>query len=178
MTDVARLGAEGQAAHPGMEPVSARHQPERPRRGPLEGYRDAVRGAGQAGDRVVEDVLDVITGRLVQDAHQVAADDLQVVRVDDAERAVQAGQPLPGGAHVGHSAGPGARRPGRVQDARPPGHLDRRAAQVDGLPAVARRGRPLHHDRGEAEPPQPDGQRLPGHARPRDEHVLVPHEAP
>jgi len=132
---------------------------------------------GQARDGIVEDVLDVIPGGLVQDAHQVTADDLYILRVDDPERAVDAGQPLPGGAHIGHPAGAGARCPGRVQDSRPPGHFDRRPAQVDGLAAVARRGRPLHHDRGEAEPPQPVSQRLPGHAGPRDEHVPVPHRA-
>ena len=153
MTDEPRLRAKGQAAHPGMQPVGARHEMERARRRSLESHRDAVRGVGQARDRVVEDVLHVIPGGLVQDAHQVAADDLDVLRVDDPERAVEAGQPLPGGAHVGHPAGAGARCPGRVQDSRPPGHFDRRPAQVDGLAAVARRGRPLHHDRGEAEPP-------------------------
>ena len=177
MTDEARFRSEGEAAHPGMQPVGAHHEMEGARRRPLEGYRDAVRGVGQARDGIVEDVLDVVAGGLVQDAHQVAADDLEVLRVDDPERAVEAGQPLPGGTYVGHPAGAGARGPGRVQDCRPPGHFDRRPAQVDGLAAVARRGRPFHDDRGEAEPPQPDGQRLPGHACPRDEHVPVPHGA-
>src|SRR5580698_3922293 len=102
-----------------MQPVGARHQAERARRRPLEGHRDAVRGIGQARDRIVEDVLDVIPGRLVQDAHQVAADDLDVFRVDDPERAVEAGQPLPRGAHVGHPARAGPRRRSQIASACP-----------------------------------------------------------
>ena len=166
VVDEARLGAKGQAAHSGMEPVGADHEVERARRRPLEGHRDAVHGVGQARNGIVKDVLDVVPSGLVEDVHQVAADDLHILCVDDPEGGVDAGQPLAGGIHVGHPAGGGARRPGRFQDSRPTGHFDRRPAQVDCLAAAARRRCPLHHDGGEAEPSQPVGQRLPGHAGP------------
>jgi len=70
--------AERQRPHGGMQPIGAHRQVEAARRAPLEGDRDIVVALRDAGDGVVEDILDVIPVGRVEDADQIAAQDLDV----------------------------------------------------------------------------------------------------
>ena len=149
------LRAEGEGPDLGVQPVGADHQIEAARCGPFEGDLHRVRCLGDPGDRIAEQVLGVAAGGLIQDAGQVAAHDLHVGGVDDAEGRVHAGQMLSGGADVRHPAGARARLPQRAQDPSSPGDVDRRAADVDRLAPVARCRCPFDHRRAEAVPGQP-----------------------
>jgi hypothetical protein len=111
-----------------------------------------------------------------EDADQVAAHDLELgdgAAVPAQQAGGHAGQAPVGGVDVGHPAGADMGPPDLVQDAHALGHGARRPAQVDGLPAGARRRRQLHHGGVEAVAAQPVRQRRSGDARAGDEDVPV-----
>ncbi|GIH14800.1 hypothetical protein Raf01_29720 [Rugosimonospora africana] len=157
-----RLVAEDQPAYHRVHPVGADDQVERAPGAVAEPDLHAVRGLGQRGDGVAEDVLDVAAGPVVQDPGQVAAGDLDLpaehvgrqrhdglaVRVDDRL-----------GAHAGL---PG---PYLVQDAHPLQHRHLGAAEVDRAAAVAQRRGLLDHGHAVARAPQPVGERRTGDPR-------------
>ena len=71
----ARLVAEDQAAHVGVQPVRADDEVEAARRPRSNVTSPSV---GDRGDRVAEEVLDVVAGGVVEDLAQVVAHDLDV----------------------------------------------------------------------------------------------------
>ena len=168
-----RAVREGQPADVRVQSVGPDHQVEHPRSGAGEGHVHAVGTLLQAGDRVAEQVLGAVPGRLVEDPAQVAAEDLHV-----------AGEDL--GRHRGHfpavrvDVGGGAQAGLLVLDLVQEAHLGQhgqvsRAAEVHRVPAAAQLRGALHHGRPEPTAPQPVRQGGPGHARARDEDVLVLH---
>jgi hypothetical protein len=176
--DERRLLAEGQRAHPRVQPVGPHHQVEAARLTALEGDLGAVLALGELGDGVVEDVLHVVAGGPVEDVDQVPAEDLQLG--DGAAGVAQqvgghAGQPPVGAVDVGHAAGADVGLADLVQDAHAVGHGAGRPAQVDGLAAGAWCGRPLHHGGVEAVAAQPVRQGRSGDAGAGDEDVPVLH---
>jgi hypothetical protein len=161
-----------------VQPVGAHDQVEAARLAPLEADLDAVVALGELGDGVVEEVLHVVAGGLVEAVDQVPAQDLQLG--DGAAGVTQqvgghAGQPLAGGVDVGHAAGADVGLADLVQDAHAVGHATSRPAQVDGLPAGAWGRGPLHHRWCEPVAAQPVGQGRSGDARAGDEDLPVLH---
>jgi hypothetical protein len=61
-----------------VQPVGADDQVDGPGRAPFEGHLGAVVTLGDVGDGVAEDVFDVVSGDGVEDAGQVAAEDLEL----------------------------------------------------------------------------------------------------
>lgn len=166
----AGLVAEGQAADIGVQPVGAHDDVECAWRAMLE--RHGPVGL-DSGDRVAEQILDVVAGGVVIDLAEVVAHDLHVpVRTGR----VDLGQVDPAG------LGPALaiqRQPGRsggqVLDAGQDAHLRRDlhggAEQVDGMAAgLAQRGRALDDGDLEAVTGQPVGQHRAGDAGARDEY--------
>ena len=73
-----RLIAEYQPAHIGVEAIGAYDEIEGARRSMLEGHMRARVVLPDTGDRVVEEIFDVVACRLVEDAHQIAAQNLDL----------------------------------------------------------------------------------------------------
>ncbi|WP_280362466.1 hypothetical protein [Nocardia wallacei] len=111
-------------------------------------YNTPVLVLHQLGDRVAEEVLDILAGGLVQHPRQIAALDLGVpVRADTIERlARNAGAGFAVRVDVGGAALARAQCVHRVEQAHAPHHLGSGAEHVDGLAALAQ-GRGLLHDR-------------------------------
>jgi len=135
----------------------------------------AVPGLGERGDRVAEDVLTGRGGAFVQQAGQVAAEDLDVataelVRDDREGTAVRV--------HDVDVVAAGLQAAHVVEDAHPAEHgAVGLALEVDGLAAAAQGRRPFDDGDGEAVADEPVGQRGPGDARAGDEDGGVAHAA-
>jgi hypothetical protein len=76
--DELRLLAEHQPPDCGVQPISTNDKSERPGRCVLETDQDPVVVGLNGGNRVAEDVLGVVPGRLVEDLAQVTAQDLHI----------------------------------------------------------------------------------------------------
>ena len=112
-----------------------------------EGDRDAVAVLGETGDRVAEDVLDVVLRRVVQDSREIAAQDLQFAALegrggDDQRPAVTV--------HIGHFVQAGRGRFDLIEQAHPLEDAQGRAAEVDRVAAVAQFGCAFDDRRREA----------------------------
>src|SRR5690606_28734702 len=141
----------------------------------LGGPGRAAAGLRRGGDRVAEEVLEVVCGRGVQDAAEVAAHQFDVAPAGAVveQGDVDGDAAASGGVGHGHPAQVGAGAADLRQQAHPVDDLDGGAADVDGVAAVARAGRALEEDGGEAEPVQPGGGGGAGDARPGDEDGAV-----
>jgi hypothetical protein len=171
VVDRVRVVAEGERTHAGVQSVGPDDQVEGLGRRVAEGDVHAPGVLLQAGDRVAEEVLGAVHGRLVQDGAQVAAEDLHVAR-EDAGR--HAGHRAPVLVHVGGGGQVGLPFPDPVQDA----HLGQYgqvggAAEVDRVAAAAQPRRAFHHGGAEPVPGEPPGQGGAGHARAGDQDALV-----
>jgi hypothetical protein len=168
-----RLVAEDQRSHPGVQAVGTHHEVEGAGLRVVERDLHAVGGFGQRGDPVAEDVLGVLVGPVVQDAGEVAAQDLDLATGE--LRGQRHPRPT-GGIHHHPLGPPGLLAAHLVEDAHPAHNGQvRLAAQVDGLPAFAQRGGALDDGRLEAVAAQPVRQRRSGDARPGDEDLRVLH---
>ncbi|MEU6265534.1 hypothetical protein [Saccharopolyspora shandongensis] len=78
------LRPENQAAHGGVRSVRADHEVESAETTAIELDPDTVLVLLQSGDRVVEDVLHLVLGHLVQHRRQVLAQELDVLAVQPA----------------------------------------------------------------------------------------------
>ena len=181
--------AEHQSADGGVQAIGPDDQVEPGGGGVLERHRDAVGLLGDGADRVLEQVLGVASGRLIEDGGQLAAHDLDVPAGDARDQATHFDvdtaavialerDDLGSGPGIGH----------RRQHTGPFGHVHRRPEQVHGLAAGPHPGQrhPLHHGHREPVPGQPvrrcrpgdtgtgdqDPQRLAGHVAPRP--IVVP----
>jgi hypothetical protein len=173
----AGLVAEDQPAHVGVQPVGADDQVEAPRWAELEADLDPVAILVQGPDRVAEAVVDVVAGGLVEDGGELAAHDLHVPVRDPGDQPADVHLDGPAARALHHDQlglGPGGLH--LAQDPHPLGDVNRRAEQVDGMPAQSGpQGRGLLDDGwGEAIPVQPPGQGGPGHAGPGHQHLGVP----
>jgi hypothetical protein len=149
----ARHVTEGQPADRRVQPVGPDHQVEHPRIGAGEGHVHAVGALVQAGDRVAEQVLGPVPGRLVQDPAQVAAQELHVAGEDLGRHR---GHPPTIRVHVGGCVQVGLLIPDLIQQAHLGQHGQMRGAtEVHRVPAAAQRRRLLHHGRVEPPPSQP-----------------------
>nr|BFE78928.1 hypothetical protein GCM10020093_015290 [Planobispora longispora] len=161
--------AERQPAHGGADAVGADDQVEAAGGAALEGHPYPLGGLGQGGDRVVEDVLDVVPGRLVEDAAQVAAEDLELAAH---ERGGHVRPGSPGGVDEGDPVDAGPPAADLLQQSHPLQHAQVGAApEVDGLAARTEGGGPLDHGDAAAGTAQPAGQGGTGDAAAGDERV-------
>ncbi len=158
-----------------MEAVGAHHQVEGARLPVREGGVHPVLVLVERGDAVAVDELDARRGVAVEDLHQVAAQQFDVLAVESAAavggllRAVQLGAV---GAEHGHPAHPGADGADLLGEAGPLDHVEGDAPDVDGLAAGARAGGQLDDGRGESQADQPVGEGGAGDAAAGDEDVL------
>nr|WP_238165304.1 hypothetical protein [Kribbella sp. VKM Ac-2527] len=156
------LGTEGECAHVRVQSVGADHQVEPARPTAFENHLYAVFVLLERRDRVVEEVLHVGPRRGVQDLDEVTAEELELT----AERLGCCRGDGPAGlVDVDHAAHAGGACPGGGEQAHPVEHRQGRAAEVDRVTAGPGRRGSFDDGRGEAEPPQPVGQRWAGHAR-------------
>ena len=103
---------KGQPAYHGMQPIGADDKVEAARISLLECDQDAIRMLLECGDRVVEQIADAWTSRLIQDCTKIAAEDLvgrhdaiALERVNRHLGAVPARCIDPGDATLGHGHG-------------------------------------------------------------------------
>ena len=139
MAHVVRLRPEGQRPYPGVRAVRADHEVEPAHRPAREPHLDPVPVLGQPGDPVAEKVFDVPARRLVQDAGEVTAHDLDLR--DDAlatEEIRRHRRGLPAlRVYEGDAALVDRVPPYPGHDAHPLDHLAGDPAQVDRVPTGA-----------------------------------------
>jgi len=164
----------------GVQPVGPDHQVEAAPVAGREGHVDPVGVLGELGDPVAEQVLDAVAGVLVEHLGQVPAQDLDLRDVPVAAVVVGAVglQHVPVRVDGVRARGVGAGRAHLLVQPHPHDDLFGHPARVDGLPAGAQPGSPLHHGDLGPPPPQPVGQRGPRDARPRHQDPRAAHQVP
>jgi hypothetical protein len=173
VADIVPLGTECQPPHRRVHTVAAGDEVEGAGRGVLELRMHTVRGLGERGDRVTEQVFAAVGGALVEDGGQVAPQDLHIA----AEKlAGHDGQLSPGRVEELHVGPPGL----AAEDLLPHAHALQHgqlgpALEVDGLAARAQRGGALDDGDLEAVAIQPVGQGRAGDARAGDQNRLGAH---
>jgi len=82
LCDVLLFGTEHQAAHAGVQPISPDYEVVCARRCVAEGRFDPFSVVGEGRDSDAEAVIDVLAHGFVQDAGEVAPEDLQLAADD------------------------------------------------------------------------------------------------
>ncbi len=160
---------ENQPSNVGVQPVGADHDVEAAQRGVLECHIAVRRNTG---DRVAEQILDILSAGVVVDLAEIVAHDLHVqVRGSGHDLCqVDTGRTLAGIPMNAHPIGAGGLRLDAPQHVHLAGDLHRRPEQVDGVATgLTQRRRAFHHGDRVTGPGQPVGQHRPGDAGARNQ---------
>ncbi len=166
---------ERQPPHGGMQAVGPHHQ--------VEGAGGLVREVHpclalilfERRDAVPEHILRIVAGALVQQLHQVLAQQLDVVAVQPPAAVGRLGGPLDlvaVGVEQRHPPHPGTDLLRLLQQPHPGDDVERDTADVHGLPAPTQAGRALDDGGREAATAQQMGKRGSGDAAAGDEYGL------
>src|ERR1700733_1902155 len=170
VTHKTRLLTKNLGPHIGMEPIRADHKVELAGPGTTERQRNPGIALREGGDRVVKDILCVLPGRLVENAGQVAAHNLEFAA---GEPIGQTGNLLVCFVHDRNCTSPGFELLHLGQDAHALQRVQSSAAKVDRVSSRPHRGSAFDDGGMETVAAEPEGKRRPGDARARDQNVLV-----
>lgn len=166
--------AESDRTGGGMHAVGADHQVEGAGRGVLEGDHHAVVVLDQVGDRIAEDVFDILRGGVVENGGQIPAQHLLVGGGAQADEIrAQGGQPFSAAIDPFAAAHGGGGGPDLVEQTHALDDFHCDASNVDLVAARPQGAGLLDDGDGEAVPVQPIRQRGTGDAGAGDQDGLV-----